>query len=169
MDGASPSGTPIPAAAGWRTPVKILIADDDPVSRRLLQSYLQKWGYEVAVASNGAEAWRLFEQGEFPIVISDWMMPEVDGRELIRRIRAAARPHYVYAILLTSRSQKEDLVAGMEAGADDFVGKPFLAEELHVRLRAGERIVKLERALAEQNQALREAQAASRGADRAGG
>ncbi len=140
--------------------MKILIADDDPVSRRLLQSYLQKWGYEVAVAVNGTEAWRLFEQEEFPIVISDWMMPEMDGPELIRRIRASARPNYVYAILLTARSQKDDLVEGMEAGADDFVSKPFDRDELHVRLRAGERIVKLERALEDQNKALREAQAA---------
>lgn len=149
--------------------MKVLIADDDPVSRRLLQSYLQKWGYEVATAVNGADAWRLFEQEEFPVVITDWMMPELTGMELVRRIRAAARPHYVYAILLTSRSQKEDLVEGMEAGADDFVNKPFLAEELRVRLRAGERIVNLERALAEQNRALREARAAAEGAaDRPG-
>jgi DNA-binding response OmpR family regulator len=140
--------------------MKVLIADDDPVSRRLLQSYLQKWGYEVAVAVNGADAWRLFQQEEVPVVISDWMMPEMHGPDLIRRIRAGERPHYVYTILLTSRSQKEDLVEGMEAGADDFVAKPFLAEELHVRLRAGERIVKLERALADQNRELREAQAA---------
>lgn len=149
--------------------MKVLIADDDPVSRRLLQSYLQKWGYEVASAVNGADAWHLFGQEEFPVVITDWMMPELTGMELIRRIRAAARPHYVYAILLTSRSQKEDLVEGMEAGADDFVNKPFLAEELRVRLRAGERIVNLERALAEQNRALREARAAAEGAaDRPG-
>jgi DNA-binding response OmpR family regulator len=139
--------------------LKVLIADDDPVSRRLLLSYLQKWGYEVTVAVNGADAWRLFEQEDFSVVISDWMMPEVDGAELIRRIRATSRPNYVYAILLTSRSQKEDLVEGMEAGADDFVNKPFLAEELRVRVRAGERIVKLERALADQNRALREVQA----------
>ena len=140
--------------------MKVLVADDDPVSRRLLQSYLQKWGYEVAVAVNGAEAWQLFEQEEFPLVISDWMMPEMDGRELIRRIRASPRPNYVYTILLTVRSHKEDLVEGMEAGADDFVSKPFDRDELHVRLRAGERIIKLERALEDRNRALREAQAA---------
>lgn len=138
--------------------MKVLIADDDPVSRRLLQSHLQKWGYDVTVAVNGADAWQRFEAGDFPMVISDWMMPEVDGRELIRRIRASGRPNYVYTILLTSRSQKEDLVEGMDAGADDFVGKPFLTEELRVRLRAGERIVKLEQALAEQNRQLRAAQ-----------
>lgn len=140
--------------------MKVLIADDDLVSRRLLQGYLQKWGYEVTVAMNGAEAWRLFEQNEFQIVISDWMMPELDGTELIRRIRGSAKPGYVYTILLTARSQKNDLVEGMEAGADDFVSKPFDGDELHVRVRAGERIVKLEQALADQNRALREAQAA---------
>jgi DNA-binding response OmpR family regulator len=140
--------------------MKVLVADDDPVSRRLLQSYLQKWGYEVAVAVNGAEAWQLFEQEEFPLVISDWMMPEMDGRELIRRIRESRRPNYVYTILLTARSHKEDLVEGMEAGADDFVSKPFDRDELHVRIRAGERIIKLERALEDQNRELREAQAA---------
>lgn len=150
--------------------MKVLIADDDPVSRRLLQSYLQKWGYDVAAAVNGADAWRIFEREEFPVVITDWVMPEVDGAELIRRIRASRGPHYVYAILLTSRSHKEDLVEGMDAGADDFVNKPFLAEELRVRLRAGERVVNLERALADQNRALREAQAAPGGAaDRPGG
>ena len=139
--------------------MKVLIVDDDPVSRRLLQNYLQKWGYEVTVALNGAEAWRLFEQEDFAIVVSDWMMPEMDGPDLIRRIRGESRPNYVYLILLTARSQKDDLVEGMDAGADDFVSKPFNQEELHVRVRAGERIVKLERALAEQNKTLREAQA----------
>ncbi len=146
--------------------MKVLVADDDPVSRRLVQSYLQKWGYEVSVAVNGAEAWRLFEQEEFPLVLSDWMMPEMDGRELIRRIRASTRPNYVYTILLTSRSQKEDLVEGLEAGADDFVSKPFHHDELRARLRAGERIIKLERALEDQNKALREAQAALQRVDR---
>ena len=140
--------------------MKVLIADDDPVSRRLLQNYLQKWGYEVTVAVNGLEAWQFFERDEFPVVISDWMMPELDGPELIRRIRACSQRSYVYTILLTARSQKEDLVEGMEAGADDFVSKPFDRDELHVRLRAGERIIKLEQALKEQNRALLEAQAA---------
>jgi signal transduction histidine kinase len=140
--------------------MRVLIADDEPVSRRLLQSYLQKWGYEVAAAADGAEAWRLFEAGPVPVVITDWMMPEVDGLALIRRIRAARLPGYVYAILLTARSQKEDLVEGMEAGADDFLTKPFDRDELRVRLRAAERIIRLERDLADQNRALREAQSA---------
>ncbi|MBX9579349.1 MAG: response regulator, partial [Gemmataceae bacterium] len=140
--------------------MRVLIADDEPVSRRLLQSYLQKWGYEVAAAADGAEAWRLFEVGPVPVVITDWMMPEVDGLALIRRIRAAQLPGYVYAILLTARSQKEDLVEGMDAGADDFLTKPFDRDELRVRLRAAGRIIQLERDLAEQNRALKDAQAA---------
>jgi two-component system, NtrC family, sensor kinase len=134
--------------------MKILIADDDSVSRRLLQNYLQKWGYEVTPAQDGAEAWRLFENDLFPMVITDWMMPEMDGSGLIRRIRASPRPGYVYAILLTAKSQKEDLVEGMEAGADDFLTKPFDRDELRVRLRAGERIIRLEHHLRETQTAL---------------
>ena len=140
--------------------MRVLIAEDEPVSRRLLQSYLQKWGYEVTLATNGAEAWRLFQETSFSILITDWMMPELDGLELIRRIRAAQRPGYVHATLLTARAQKEDLIAGMEAGADDFLTKPFDRDELRVRLRAAERLVNLEASLAEQNRVLRETQAA---------
>jgi signal transduction histidine kinase len=140
--------------------MRVLIADDEPVSRRLLQSYLQKWGYAVTATQNGAEAWRSYQEAPCSILITDWMMPEVDGLELIRRIRAAHRPGYVHATLLTARAEKEDLVEGMEAGADDFLTKPFDRDELRVRLRAAERLVTLEHNLAEQNRALREAQAA---------
>jgi signal transduction histidine kinase len=140
--------------------MQVLIADDEAVSRRMLESFLRQWGYEVAAARDGAEAWRLFEAGDMPVVITDWMMPDVDGLELIRRIRACPRPGYVFAILLTARSQKEDLVEGMEAGADDFLTKPFDRDELRTRLRAAERVISLEHNLAEQNRALREAQAA---------
>lgn len=140
--------------------MRVLIADDEAVSLRLLERFLQKWGYEVVAARDGAEAWRLFEAEHFPLVISDWMMPEMDGLELVRRIRQCARPSYVYTILVTARSQKEDLVEGMEAGFDDFVAKPFDRDELRVRLNEGERIIRLEQTLAEQNRALREAQAA---------
>jgi signal transduction histidine kinase len=140
--------------------MRVLIAEDDPISRLLLQGHLQKWGHEVTAATDGAEAWGLFQEGDYPLVVSDWMMPEMDGPELVRRIRACPRPGYVYVILLTARAQKADVVQGMEAGADDFVTKPFDREELRVRVRAGERIVQLEHSLAEQNKALREAQAA---------
>jgi signal transduction histidine kinase len=140
--------------------MRVLIADDDPVSRHLLRSHVAAWGHEVTVAENGARAWELFTAGGFPIVISDWLMPEVDGLELLRRVRAAPRPTYVYFILLTVLAQKEDLVHGMEAGADDFVTKPFDRDELRVRLRAGERILRLEQTLEERNRTLRETQAA---------
>lgn len=136
--------------------MRILIAEDEPVSRRLLQSYLQKWGHEVVVTTNGLEAWQMFEQGEFPLVITDWMMPEMDGVDLIRRIRQSERSFHVYILLLTARSQKEDVVEGMESGADDFVTKPFDRDELRVRLRVGERVSALERKLAEQTQELAE-------------
>ena len=134
--------------------MKILIADDESVSRRLLQTYLEKWGYQFTPARDGAEAWRLFEDDHFPMVITDWVMPEMDGSGLLRRIRASARPGYVYTILLTAKSQKEDLVEGMEAGADDFLTKPFDRDELRVRLRAGERIIRLEQNLRETQAAL---------------
>src|SRR6516225_7360913 len=146
------------AYCGGGAAMKVLIAEDERVSRLLLQSHLQKWGHEVTAATRGDEAWHLFESGSYPLVITDWMMPEVDGPELIRRIRASTRPGYVYIILLTALSQKRDVVRGMEAGADDFVTKPFDQEELRVRLRAGERIIQLEQTLAAQNQALRETQ-----------
>lgn len=137
--------------------MRILIAEDALVSRRLLQQCLQQWGYEVVAASDGARAWQLFCEGDFPIVISDWMMPEMDGPDLIRRIRASSDAnYYVYTILLTAKTGQEDVVAGMEAGADDFLRKPFDLEELRVRLRAGERIIKLERTLAAQNRELRQ-------------
>ncbi len=140
--------------------MKVLIAEDDPVSRLLLQNHLVHWGHEVTAAEGGGQAWQLFLAGNFPLVISDWVMPEMDGVELVRRIRTCQRPGYVYVILLTAKARKEDVVQGMEAGADDFVTKPFDREELRVRLRAGERIIELEHTLAQKNQALLEAQAA---------
>ena len=140
--------------------MKVLIAEDDRVSRRLLQGLLEKWGYQVIATSDGTDAWQRFQEGEFPLVITDWMMGEVDGLELIRRIRESQRPGYVYAILLTSLSQKKDVVQGMAAFADDFVTKPFDLEELRVRLQAGERVISLERTLTEQNRLLRETQTA---------
>ncbi len=139
--------------------MKVLIAEDDPISAQVLQSYLEKWGHTVVAAENGAEAWRLFQQDDIALVISDWVMPELDGLELVRRIRSCQRSGYVYVILLTAKSKKEDIVRGMEAGADDFLIKPFDREELRVRLRAGERIVRLEQHLARRNAELQLANA----------
>ena len=130
--------------------MKVLVVDDDAISRKLLRTYLEKWGYQVTQAEDGAVGWSLFQTDDFPLVIADWMMPEMDGVELVRRIRAHERPGFVYCILLTARSHKEDLVEGMDAGADDFLSKPFDRDELRVRLREGERIVTLERAAAQQ-------------------
>ena len=121
--------------------MKILIADDDSTTRRLLQSYLEKWGHEVTAAGSGSEALELFEQGGYSFVITDWSMPEMDGLELITRIRSLPRAAYVYIVLVTARAQAEDVVQGIEAGADDFVAKPFDRDELRARIRAGERIV----------------------------
>jgi DNA-binding response OmpR family regulator len=140
--------------------MRVLIVDDDLVSLRLLRGYLEKWGYEAVEAPNGAVAWSLFQGEDFRLVIVDWMMPEMDGLELVRRIRSCEQQGYVYCILLTARSEKEDLVEGMEAGADDFLSKPFDRDELRVRLREGERIVRLERGTLQQSRALREAREA---------
>jgi sigma-B regulation protein RsbU (phosphoserine phosphatase) len=146
--------------------LKVLIAEDDFISAQVLQNYLEKWGHEVVAAQNGAEAWRRFQEDHVSLVISDWMMPEVDGLELVRRIRALERPGYVYVILLTAKSAKEDIVRGMEAGADDLLVKPFDREELRVRLRAGERIVRLEQSLAHRNEELETANAQITAANR---
>jgi signal transduction histidine kinase len=140
--------------------MNILIAEDDAVSRRLLKSYLEKWGHHVTEAPDGAEAWNQYTRGEQPFVIADWMMPEMDGIELIRRIRARQPARYVYIILLTAKSQKEDIVLGMETGADDFVTKPFDRDELRARVKAGERILDLEQSLLDQIRKVEAAQAA---------
>lgn len=136
--------------------MNVLIADDEAISRRLLQNYLTKWEHTVTVAEDGAQAWELFQSGDFHMVISDWMMPGMDGPDFIRLVRAHdnAAPGYVYAILLTAKTHKEDLVAGMEAGADDFITKPFDRDELRVRVHQGERIINLERRLAEQSRSM---------------
>jgi sigma-B regulation protein RsbU (phosphoserine phosphatase) len=134
--------------------MNILIAEDDPVSRRVLENYLVKFGHEVCTTTDGVEAWEQYDKEVFPIVITDWMMPRMDGLDLVKRIRERQTTGYTYVIMLTAKSQKEDIVSGMEAGADDFLAKPFDRDELRVRLRAGERIVNLERSLAERNVAL---------------
>ena len=135
--------------------LKILIAEDQEVTRIKLQSDLEKWGHEVIAAEDGAQAWELFQQGEFSMVITDWMMPNMDGMELVQRIRAAKTPDYVYIIMLTAKAEKHDIVAGMGAGADDFLAKPFHRDELNVRLRAGKRITQLNKQLNESNRRMK--------------
>jgi sigma-B regulation protein RsbU (phosphoserine phosphatase) len=138
--------------------MRILIAEDERITRMTLARQLQSWGHEVIVTEDGQQAWEQFEAAaDVDIVITDWEMPRVSGVELVRRIRQTTRPVYTYVIILTSRAEKTDVVSGIEAGADDYVSKPFDRDELRVRLLAGERIVRLERALSQQNTVLRDA------------
>jgi DNA-binding response OmpR family regulator len=124
--------------------MNILIADDDSTSRIVLSATLKKLGHQVTAAKDGAEAWTLFESGDVPLLISDMVMPHVDGLELCRRIRAAKRPKYTYIILLTSVGGKTGYLVGMRAGADDFTNKPFDEEQLAARLVVAERVLNLQ-------------------------
>ena len=142
--------------------MRILIVDDEPVNRLALARKLEQWGHEVVQATNGVQAWDLMRREPARMVISDWMMPEMDGVELTRRIRALPEGGYVYVLLLTARTGTDAIVEGMEAGADDFIVKPFQVDELRARLRAGERVLGLERDLAERNQRLSSAYASAR-------
>ena len=125
--------------------MKVLIADDDPVSRRLLQVSLGKAGYEVQTANDGAAALAQLELDDCPrLVVLDWMMPQMDGVDVCRATRKLAREPYAYIILLTARGRQEEIIEGLEAGADDYITKPFDMEELKARLRAGKRILDLQ-------------------------
>ncbi|HEV7869262.1 MAG TPA: response regulator [Chthoniobacteraceae bacterium] len=121
----------------------VLIADDDAVTRLLLSSALTKLGHEVHEAANGPEACAAWEGGQFPLIISDWMMPDLDGLEFCRRVRGEPRTAYTYVILLTSRAGKTDFLEAMNAGADDFFTKPFENDEFAARVRVAERILGL--------------------------
>lgn len=133
---------------------RILIAEDDLISRRLLQKTLEEWGYTVIPADNGQKAWDIFVKEEIKFVIADWMMPGMDGIELCRKIRSLKKSGYVYFIILTGKDRKEDIIEGLAAGADDYLAKPFDREELKVRVKAGERIIRLEKELIEKNETL---------------
>jgi sigma-B regulation protein RsbU (phosphoserine phosphatase) len=142
--------------------MRVLIADDEPVNRLVLSRKLRQWGHEPVLAEDGAQAWAMMQAEPFRMVITDWMMPEMDGIELTRRIRFSPLGGYTYVLLLTARTGVEALVEGIEAGADDFVTKPFQMEELRARLRAGERVLQLESDLAEHNRRLTLAYASAR-------
>jgi diguanylate cyclase (GGDEF)-like protein len=137
--------------------MRILAAEDNPVFQAMLRSLLRKWGYDVVIARDGGEAWAALQSADAPrLAILDWMMPVLDGVEVCRRVRGAAKEPYIYILLLTARTLAEDLVEGMEAGADDYLTKPFHAHELRVRLRAGRRIVDLQEELLLAREALRD-------------
>jgi phosphoserine phosphatase RsbU/P len=138
--------------------MKVLIAEDDTVSRRLLEATLMRWGYEVVVASDGVEAWEALQRDGAPsLAILDWMMPGLDGLEVCRRIRKMPSSTPPYLILLTAKGGREDLVTGLEAGANDYVTKPFNREELRARVQVGVRMVELQQHLADRVRALEEA------------
>jgi len=128
--------------------MKILVAEDDRDSRELLTWILQKLGYQVVAAENGKEAWEVFRRGRFRLVISDVLMPELDGLELCRRIRNHQQSKYTYVMIMTALIGKKDYLEGMEAGADDFVTKPFDPDELKARLRVAERIISFQEQVA---------------------
>lgn len=135
--------------------MKILVADDSNVSRHLLSSMVKKWGYDVVSASDGAQAWEVLRQPDAPrLAVLDWMMPGLTGPQVCEMVRQKGGDAYVYILLLTGRTQREDVIEGMTAGADDYVVKPFDQQELKVRLRAGRRIVELQDELLSAREAL---------------
>lgn len=142
------SGSAFPPAHALLNPhfnpfMNILIADDDEMIRLLLGSALTRLGHSVREARNGNEAWETWLTGQFPLIISDWMMPDLNGVDFCRRIRGQASEDYTYLILLTSRSGKSHYLEAMEAGADDFITKPFEKDEFAARIRVAERILGL--------------------------
>jgi len=137
--------------------MKILVAEDDLVTGRMLQAYLAKWGYEVQIVTDGLQAWRVLQQENAPrLALLDWMMPEMDGMSICREVRRLNLQPYIYLILLTARRYQEDVVAGLEAGADEYLTKPFDPYELRARLRAGARIVELQDSLIQAREELRD-------------
>ena len=128
--------------------MKILLAEDDRISCHMMQAMLTEWGYDVVIARNGHQAWEILCGEQAPqLAILDWVMPEMDGVEVCRNVRQAENERYTYVVLLTAKGDKEDLILGLDAGADDYIIKPFDPQELKVRLRAGRRILNLQEQL----------------------
>ncbi len=123
---------------------RILVADDDPLERKILSAVLKKNGHEIFLAENGGQAWDLLQREKPRLLITDWSMPSMDGMELIQLVRSADLPGYVYIILLTAKGDSGDVIAGLKAGADDYLTKPFNVHELEARIAVGERILRLE-------------------------
>ncbi|WP_417242130.1 PP2C family protein-serine/threonine phosphatase [Celeribacter sp.] len=130
---------------------RVLVVDDSMAQRKILASHLKRWGYEVVEAGSGEAAIEICRNEEIDLVISDWVMPEVTGLDFLRIFRELEREHYGYFILVTSKSDKAEIAQGLDVGADDFLSKPVSSDELLARIRAGERILKMERELTEKN------------------
>ncbi|MGH9453645.1 MAG: response regulator [Terriglobia bacterium] len=138
--------------------VKILIAEDEPLSRRVLYQNLRTWGYDILVAANGNEAWDLLRrEPDVHLAILDWMMPGRDGIELLHMVRDHLANRFIYLIMLTARASKDDVVEGLMARADDYITKPFNQAELRARVQVGMRVAGLQRALGERVRQLEEA------------
>jgi len=138
--------------------MRVLLADDDAVSRKMVTAMLRKWGYDVFAVSSGDEAWAVLQGRDAPrLAVLDWVMPGLDGVELCRKVRREmpGRDRYFYLILLTAKTSREEIVAGLEAGADDYMVKPFDPSELHVRVGIGKRILTLHEELVAAQEALR--------------
>ena len=133
----------------------ILIVDDDPVSRLLLEKILKKDGFKVFSAEDGEQALEIVRREYIPIVLTDWMMPKMNGLKLCRALRSIDSPGYIFIIIITAKDSKEDIVHGLEAGADDYVSKPFHHAELLARIRTGIRILELEKSLRKANKEIR--------------
>jgi diguanylate cyclase (GGDEF)-like protein len=145
------------ALCNTHRPMRVLAAEDNPVFQSMLKTMLTRWGYEAVIARDGNEAWNTLEGNDAPrLAVLDWMMPGLDGVEICRRVRRANREPYVYILLLTARTESQDLIDGMDAGADDYLTKPFNAHELRVRIRAGRRILDLQEELLQAREALRD-------------
>lgn len=135
----------------------VLVADDSPIFRDMLHKMLNDWGFEVITAEDGQQAWEVLRQENGPrLALLDWVMPGMDGAEVCRRVRSSIRNRYVYLMLVSVRADREDVVRGMDSGADDYIVKPFQVDELHARLRAGQRVLALQEELVEAREALRE-------------
>jgi sigma-B regulation protein RsbU (phosphoserine phosphatase) len=138
--------------------MQILIAEDEPVSRRLLVKTLEQWGYEVVICEDGTSAWNALQAPDAPnIAVLDWMMPGMDGPEICRGVRESGAARQPYLMLLTSRTRLQDVVAGLKAGADDYLTKPVDREELEARLSVATRVVQLQQRLADRVVELEEA------------
>lgn len=136
--------------------MRILVADDDAFSLRLLEAFLVRCDYEVVLAHDGAEAWKILQQDDSPkLAVLDWSMPGMDGAQICRELRKQSERAYVYIVLLTAMSDEAEMIAGLEAGADDFLTKPFKGNELKARLRTGRRILGLQDQLLSANEALK--------------
>jgi|HubBroStandDraft_1064217.scaffolds.fasta_scaffold00085_44 two-component system cell cycle response regulator len=134
----------------------VLVAEDDPICRRVLESRLGKWGFRVITAEDGLEAWEILRQGNAPdLLILDWMMPGIDGPELCRRVRESRNAIYPYILLVTGKDDTQDVVRGLQAGADDYLSKPFDPTELRARLQVGKRILTLQHELIQAREELR--------------